>query len=91
MQGCLYRSADVGVISDNLRQKIFMLFSKNRWRKQEPGEPYPAEKTLLFEQLVYRALEEGIVGESKAAELLGMSLMRFHQARKLESVSAMAH
>lgn len=88
MQSCLYRAADLGIINDKLRQRMFMFFSKNGWRKQEPGEAYPHEETLLFEQLVYRSLGEGIVGESKAAELLCMSLMHFHRARKLETTGA---
>jgi len=84
MQACLYRAADLGIISDTLRQRLFMLFSKNGWRKREPGNAYPNETTQLFEQLVYRSLGEGIIGESKAAELMAMPLMHFHRARKLE-------
>lgn len=91
MQSCLYRAADLDIISDKLRQRMFMSFSKNGWRKQEPGDAYPKETTQLFEQLVYRSLGEGIVGESKAAELMAMSLMHFHQARKLEALGAAAN
>lgn len=91
MQACLYRAADLKIVSENLRKRMFMLFSKNGWRKQEPGEVYPGETTQLFEQLVYRSLGEGIIGESKAAELLKMPLMHFHQARKLEASAANSH
>jgi hypothetical protein len=34
--------------------------------------------------LVYRALGEEYIGESKAAELLGMSVSSFRKERKLE-------
>jgi hypothetical protein len=44
----------------------------------------------LFQQLVYRALGEGIINESKAAELLVMPIMKFHQARKLEPQDSVA-
>jgi Zn-dependent peptidase ImmA (M78 family)/DNA-binding XRE family transcriptional regulator len=88
MQSCLYRAADLGIIPENVRQRLFMVFATNGWRKQEPGDPYRSESTLLFQQLVYRALGEGIIGESKAAELLGISVFQFHQARKLESLDA---
>lgn len=88
MQGCLYRAADLGIISDKVRQRLFVLFSKNGWRKQEPGDAYPKEATQLFEQMVFRSLGEGIIGESKAAELLAIPLMQFHQARKLETSGA---
>lgn len=85
MMACIYRAADLGIISDQTRQKLFMLFSMNHWRTLEPGEAYPAEITRLFPQLVFRGLGEGLLSESKAAELLGISLSQFHRTRKLES------
>jgi Zn-dependent peptidase ImmA (M78 family)/DNA-binding XRE family transcriptional regulator len=91
MQACLYRAADLGIITESLREKLFVMFSKQGWRKKEPGDSYPGEETVLFQQLVYRALGEHIVGESKAAELLGVPLMKFHQARKMELQDAAAH
>ncbi len=88
MAACLYRVADLGICDERVFKKLYMAFSKRGWRTVEPGEPYPQEETWLFQQLVFRALGEGIIGESKAAALLGMSLMKFHQARKLESTGA---
>ena len=88
MQACLYRAKDCGIISDNFFSNAMRLFSKKGWRTNEPGEPYPQAKTILFKQLVFRALAEGIIGESKAAELLQMPLMAFHKARKLEQSNA---
>lgn len=86
MAACLYRLVDLAIISTALYKKMVIDFSRRGWRKTEPGLPYPSEKTFLFQQLVYRALGEGIVSESKAAELLGISLSHFHQARKLEQL-----
>lgn len=37
----------------------------------------------LFERQVYRAVGEGYMSESKAAELLAMPVARFHQQRQL--------
>jgi len=94
MGACLYRAKDLGVISESLYKKVTIIFSKNGWKKQEPGKPYPSEKTFLFEQLLYRGLSAGILSESKAAELMSISLMEFHQQRKLEdqeSLSASSH
>lgn len=54
----------------------------------EPSDAYPHEKTTLFYQLVFRALAEEIVSDSKAAELLGLSLLQLRQARKLELLDA---
>ena len=81
MMAALYRAGQCGIISDSLRQRYFRHFSKLGWRTQEPGDPYPKEKTRLFDQLVYRALAEDFIGESKAAELMGQPLSRFHAAR----------
>ncbi|TKF15882.1 ImmA/IrrE family metallo-endopeptidase [Enterovibrio norvegicus] len=83
MAACLYRSADLGVISEEKKRQLYIAFSKNGWRKKEPGSPYPQEQTQLFEQLVYRALAEGILSESKAAELLQMSVMSLHKQRQM--------
>lgn len=88
MLAILYRSGQCEIISANLQKNYFMQFSKDRWRTQEPGDPYPNEKTILYKQLVYRALGEGYIGESKAAELLVMPLSSFHKERKLEVISA---
>jgi hypothetical protein len=40
---------------------------------------------------VYRALAEQYISEGKAAELLGIPMMRFHKERHLESSDAVAH
>jgi Zn-dependent peptidase ImmA (M78 family) len=90
MMAVLMRSGQCGVISENLQKRYFMQFSKLGWRTKEPGEQYPNETTYLFKQLVYRALGEDYIGESKAAELLKMSLSNFHQERKLGMLSSAA-
>ncbi len=84
MTAILMRLEQCGVISANLKRRYFIEFGKLGWRKQEPGEPYPKESTFRFKQLVCRALAEEYIGESKAAELLGMSVYQFHMSRKLE-------
>lgn len=65
-----------------------MQFNKLRWRTKEPSDQYPQEETYLYKQLVYRALGESYIGESKAAELLKMSLSSFHKDRKLGAINA---
>ncbi|WP_394425247.1 helix-turn-helix domain-containing protein [Vreelandella stevensii] len=90
MAACLYRAADLGIIDEGYRKRAFILFRQQGWHKGEPGEPYPAEESQLFTQLVYRALGEGIISESKAAELLKMPLMQFHRERNLEPLDAVA-
>lgn len=84
MGACLYRAADLGVITQAKRKSMFMFFSAQGWRKKEPGDQYPVERTYLFQQLVYRALAEDIISESKAAELLQISLMYLHKTRSMQ-------
>ncbi len=91
MQACLFRALDANVIDAGAHQRLFRQFAQRGWRKTEPGAPYPPEETILFNQLVFRALGEEYIGESKAAELLGLPLSQFHQQRKLETDGATAH
>lgn len=91
MSGIWVRLRQCGIISETLYKQTLFSFSSSGWRSTEPGDPYPQEETILFPQLVYRALSEGYIGESKAAELLGQSLSHFHQERKLEGMDAVAH
>ncbi len=88
MQGCLMRARQAGIISESVRQKLFRSFSARGWRKREPGPEYPREQTVRYRQLVYHALAEDYIGESKAAELLNMSVARFHRERQLEGTDA---
>ena len=83
MMAIIYRATDLAIINESKRKDLFMFFSVRKWRSHEPGEPYPSETTSLFKQLVFRGLGENIISESKAAELLGMSLVSFHNMRKL--------
>ena len=91
MMAILIRLGQCGIITENLQKKYFMQFNKQGWRTREPGEAYRNENTYLFKQLAYRALGEDYIGESKAAELLGMSLSSFHHERKLGKNNAAAN
>ncbi len=48
MMATMIRAYQCGVIGEGLRKGLFMHFSKNGWRTQEPGEPYKQESTYLF-------------------------------------------
>jgi hypothetical protein len=39
---------------------------------------------MRFSQLIYRALAEDLIGESKASELLGLSLVDLRGRRRME-------
>ncbi|NOS97096.1 MAG: ImmA/IrrE family metallo-endopeptidase [Methylotenera sp.] len=85
MAGILYRARDLGVISHAYHKSLSMFFSMKGWRKNEPGRAYPAEKAHIFEQLIFHALAEEFIGESKAAELMNVSLTQFRRVRSMEN------
>ncbi|MDZ7829362.1 MAG: ImmA/IrrE family metallo-endopeptidase [Halofilum sp. (in: g-proteobacteria)] len=88
MQSCLYRALNAGIISEDVHRSLFRMFSQRGWRKREPGPALPGERTVRFPQLVYHALAEDFISESKAAELLNLSVGRFHRERRMERADA---
>ncbi len=90
MSGILYRAKDLGIIRESYHKQLMILFSKRGWRKNEP-EPYPAEESHHFQQLVFHALAEGYISESKAAELMDMSQAAFYEMRRLQDADAVVH
>lgn len=91
MSGLLYRARDLGIVTPAWRDAQARLFHFKGWHITEPGKQYPVEKAHMFEQLVFHALAEDYIGESKAAELLKMSLTAFQTVRSLEGSDAAAH
>ncbi|HKZ74251.1 MAG TPA: ImmA/IrrE family metallo-endopeptidase [Steroidobacteraceae bacterium] len=74
VQAIAYRCRDLGIFGDRLFRTLFRQFSKAGWRTAPYREPFalPPVRPRRFERLCYRALAEGAVSESKAAELLGV-------------------
>jgi Zn-dependent peptidase ImmA (M78 family)/transcriptional regulator with XRE-family HTH domain len=90
MMAILYRVVQLGVVNPGWHQSQVKLFSVRGWRRAEPGSALAPEQAHVFEQLVFHALAEDYIGESKAAELLKMPLSMFRRVRRLESVDASA-
>lgn len=94
MNGWLYRAQDLGIISRSVARQLWNFFSQQKssggttWREQEPGDTYAQECPRRFAQLVYRALAEDLIGESKAAELLGLSLIGLRARRRMDVTDA---
>lgn len=88
MAGILYRARDLDIISHAYREDQAKLFRFKGWFRKEPGQDYPAEKAHIFEQLVFHALAEDYIGESKAAELMNMPLQQFRRVRSMEGGDA---
>jgi Zn-dependent peptidase ImmA (M78 family)/DNA-binding XRE family transcriptional regulator len=91
MQGWMHRAKDLGILPDVHYIEMRKFFSSRGWNKTEPGEQYAPERPQLFDQLVYRALSQDLISESKAAELLRMPLTEFQKKRSMQSGRAAAH
>lgn len=63
------RAQLLGIISSNLANNFYVLASSSGWRKNEPSR-IENERPTLFEQLVYRAINEEEISIQKGAELL---------------------
>src|SRR4051794_40064010 len=78
IQAITYRCRTLGIIGETAYKQLFQIFNQNGWRKlpyKEPGAIDPVkEEPKRMERLCFRALAEGVISESKAAELLGLSV-----------------
>jgi len=83
MQAWTYRALNLKITTKEAHKDVWRNYMR-KWKESEPDPQYPKEATRLFPQLVFRALAENLLGESKAAELLGMSVVNLHACRKLE-------
>ncbi|MES2536743.1 MAG: XRE family transcriptional regulator [Pseudomonadota bacterium] len=70
MQVAIRRALDQGVLTESGYKSMMFLFSKSGYRAREPGPQLPPEHPERFCRLAYRALAEGVISPSKAAELL---------------------
>jgi len=91
MQAWMHRALDLGILPESRYIEMRKYFSARRWTKTEPGDPYPKERPQLFEQLVFRALAQDLISESKAAELLRLPLTEFQKKRNMPSGRPAAH
>jgi len=77
-QAITYRCKDLGIFSDALVRSLFNEFTRRGWRSppyKEAGALSPElEEPSRLKALCYRAVAEGAVSESRAAELLGISV-----------------
>ncbi len=86
MQGVMYRLFDLGVISGNYFRNLLITFKVKGWHNNEPRKlPPDMEKVSRMKRLLLRALQERIVSEAKAAELLQVPIAKLHGQLSLES------
>lgn len=86
-----FRARDLGVLDKATHGRYWGYLRKHGWDKNEPGPPYRSEFSRLFEKRIYHALAEDWLGESRAAELLGIPLAELRACRNMECSSDAAY
>ena len=76
MQALTHRCRDLDIIDATTYRALFSEFGRLGWRlpPTRSTAPWPAERPSRFGRLCLRALAEGAISESKAAELLGIGI-----------------
>ena len=76
VQALAIRCRDLGIFNATLTQRLFHEFSRRGWRTPPYKEPFAmrGEQPRRFERLCFRALAENAVSETRAAELLGITV-----------------
>lgn len=87
----LHRAEEAEIISNKIYRQLRAEFNERGWSKREPGEQCPQEVTHIFEQMIFHALAEEYIGESKAAELMNISLESLRSLRAMESQDVACH
>lgn len=84
MRGWIYRASDLDILNRFASRKMWEYFRENNWVETEPGDQLKGEEPKLFKQLVFHAVAEDLIGDSKAAELLSVPIVEFRKLRKVE-------
>ena len=83
VQAIAYRCRDLNIIDAKAFSLLYREFARRGWRSPPYAEPesLPAsyEEPRRFERLCFRALAENIIGESRAAEMLGITIAELDQ------------
>ena len=81
VQAITYRCRELGIFNEALFRRLFNSFGRFGWRQPPYQEPYArkGEEPKRFERLAFRALAEGAISDSKAAELLGVSVRELNR------------
>lgn len=79
MQAIMRRAKDLNIINDATYTGFSIYFTKQGWRKDEPGRYQGEERASRFHRLLYRAAAEGMITLSKAASLNDQSQAEFRR------------
>ena len=79
IQAIMARAKNLNIINEHVYKSFSINFNMLGYRKNEPGEYTGTEKSLRFQQLLYRAAAEEVISLSKAASLNNQSLSQFRK------------
>lgn len=82
VQALAYRCKDLGIFGQPLMRRLYEEFERQGWRSPPYEEPLPVakERATRLSRLCFRAVEEGAMSESRAAEALGISVRELDRA-----------
>jgi Zn-dependent peptidase ImmA (M78 family)/DNA-binding XRE family transcriptional regulator len=83
VRAVLFRAKQSGIISEYEFKEHMIALSRRYGKKDEPGDYIGSEQANRFWHLLYRALAEEVISESKAAALAGMRLAEFRDKIKV--------
>ena len=91
-QAIAYRCKDLGIIGQAAFGRLFDEFKRQGWRDPPYKEPFErqAESAKRLQRLCFRAVQEQLITESRAAEALGISVrdLEKHMSVPWEMVDA---
>jgi Zn-dependent peptidase ImmA (M78 family) len=82
VQAWVHRAQDLKIISDSYASQIFAFFRQQGIHNIEMGDPLSTELPKRFERLVIQAVEEGLISDSRGAEMLDVSVNALRQRIK---------
>jgi Zn-dependent peptidase ImmA (M78 family) len=82
MQSLLMRIKVCGILNDHAIKQIFNSFKHLGWNINEPYDFHGFEQSDRMQQLIYRAMAEGLINEKKATELSNRKVNELHITEK---------
>ena len=70
MHGWVFRLRDLQIISPNMASLYWPKISRRGWKKKEPYEYIADEKPAILEQMIYRALDKGVISPYQVLQVL---------------------
>jgi hypothetical protein len=71
MAAWIHRATDLGIISKAAAHRHWIQLRARRWHKREPEKQVPAESPTYMKLLLFRAVSEHKISQSRFVELLG--------------------